>query len=97
VLKTPWMMAAGEDLSWPEVEGRAPFGTAFMNWYFSKVHELSACDKEVLVRFLGVANMIEPIYRIFHPRIMLRVFTYRARSERRVTPVVSVRNATQGR
>jgi 2-polyprenyl-6-methoxyphenol hydroxylase-like FAD-dependent oxidoreductase len=97
VLQTPWMQAAGEDLSWPEAEGEAPFGTAFMNWYFSKVHELSACDKDVHVRFLAVANMIDPLYKIFHPRVLLRVLTYRSRSEGKAAPIVSVGSAAQER
>jgi hypothetical protein len=76
VLKAPWMMAAGEDLIWPDAEGIRPFGTRFMNWYFRKVHELTAHDGEILTRFLRVMNMLKPPYTIFHPRILLPVLAY---------------------
>lgn len=76
VLRAPWMMAAGEDLSWPAAEGTRPFGTKFMNWYLRKVHELTARDGEILVRFLRVMNMLKPPYTIFHPRILFPVIAH---------------------
>jgi hypothetical protein len=78
-LEAPWRMAAGEDMNWPGTHGDPPFGTAFMNWYFGRVHALAARDPRVLVQFVRVANMIDSPARIFHPRVLAPVLTRSAR------------------
>lgn len=80
VLKAPWLLAAGEDLCWPQTTGPRPFGTRFMNAYFRVVHKLTAHDREVLVRFLRVMNMLDPPHKIFHPRVSLKVAGWTLRS-----------------
>jgi hypothetical protein len=79
-LQAPWNMAAGEDLLWPGVEGPRPPAAALMNWYFSRVHQLSARDPAALRSFLEVMNMRKPLRRIFAPRVLLGVLGSTLRS-----------------
>ena len=72
-IDVPWMLAAGEDFRYPEVEGRKPLGTNFVNWYVGKLHRAATRDPEVCRAFFKVMVLTHPPTTLFDPRIAWRV------------------------
>lgn len=73
IIDTPWMLSAGEDFRYPEVEGTRPAGTSLINWYVGKLHRAVIHDPVVYLAFLKVMNLIHPPTTLFNPRIAFRV------------------------
>jgi 2-polyprenyl-6-methoxyphenol hydroxylase-like FAD-dependent oxidoreductase len=73
VIDIPWTLAAGADFNYPEVEGKRPAGTDFINWYVGQVHQVAMHDREVCRAFFEVANLLKPPTSLFHPAMVLRV------------------------
>jgi 2-polyprenyl-6-methoxyphenol hydroxylase-like FAD-dependent oxidoreductase len=71
----PWMMATGEDLRYPEIEAKRPFGYGIMKWYLGRVHQAVAHDEVIALHFLRAMHMIEPPTKLFEPRQLVRVLT----------------------
>lgn len=69
----PWTMATGEDLRYPEIEARRPFGYGLMKWYTGRVHRAVAHDTELALHFLRAMHMLEPPTALLTPRMALRV------------------------
>lgn len=67
-----WSMATGLDLKFTEIEGKRPFGTAFVNGYIDRVLRRGANDPEVGTAFLRVVHMMDPPSALFAPKIALR-------------------------
>jgi len=73
IIDIPWELTVGNDLSFPEVEGRRTLMTRFLNWYIDKL-QIAACkDAKVSVAFLKVINMLAPPPSILHPAIIWRI------------------------
>ena len=72
-IDVPWMLAAGEDFRYPEVEGHKPLGTDFVNWYVGKVHRAATRDPEVCRAFFKVMVLTHPPTILFDPRIAWRI------------------------
>ncbi len=88
VVDMPWMLTAGEDFRYPQVEGTRAPSTTFINWYVSKVHQVATYDRKVYGAFLKVINLIEPPTMMFRPRVLLRVLKGSLSSRRKLnTPV----------
>jgi flavin-dependent dehydrogenase len=73
VVDVAWMMSAAEDFRYPEVKGKKPAGTAFINWYMGKLHRAATRDPEVCRAFFKMMNLLSPPALAFDPRIIFRV------------------------
>lgn len=73
LIDVPWTIAAGEDMRYPEVEGRRPPGFSLMRRYMERVHRAASRDPIVLKRFFEVANLLRPASALMAPSIALRV------------------------
>ena len=85
IIETPWTIAVGEDLRYPEVE--APRGPAvkFINWYIGKVHIASRTDTVVCNAFHKVSNLLEAPPSLFAPSIVARVIRANLQKPKRLS------------
>jgi len=87
LVDSPWGIAVGADLRYPQVEGpRSPM-VNFINWYVAKLHVAARRDPAVVLAFQKVANLMAPPPSILSAGIALRVlwgnlFTRRAAQTR---------------
>jgi 2-polyprenyl-6-methoxyphenol hydroxylase-like FAD-dependent oxidoreductase len=72
-IKTPWLLATGEDLRYPGAEGKRPLSTRLLNRYMRRVVELTASDPGMAATLLRVRNLLKPLRALFQPRIILAV------------------------
>jgi hypothetical protein len=72
-------MAAGSDLTLPEVVGPRPLSMRITNAYIDRVLTAAETDPVVAEQFLRVSGMIDPPARLLRPSLMIRV----ARTNRR--------------
>ena len=77
LLDSPWSIAAGSDLAYPEVEGKRALGMGLIQSYLNRLLRVSSEDSEVNLAFQKVTNLIAPPPSLFHPRIVLRVLRSR--------------------
>jgi 2-polyprenyl-6-methoxyphenol hydroxylase-like FAD-dependent oxidoreductase len=77
LLDSPWSIAAGSDLAYPEVEGKRAPGMGLVQSYLDRLLRVSSEDSEVNLAFQKVTNLIAPPPSLFHPRIVLRVLRSR--------------------
>ena len=70
-----WQIAAGSDLSFPEVEGRRSRSMRVTNRFVDWA--LTACESDTVVatRFFRVNGLIDPPVRLLHPAFIYRVAT----------------------
>jgi hypothetical protein len=73
ILEVPWGAVIGNDLRFPEVEGRRTPMVRFINWYMGKLHIAAQADARVSIAFLKVINMVASPPSVMHPRIAWRV------------------------
>lgn len=78
----PWLMAACEDLRYPEVVGRRPLGFGLLQWYVAQVLELSGSNEAVLRSFSRVMNLVAGPQILFAPAIVLAVIVHALRRRR---------------
>lgn len=73
LVDSPWSIAVGADLRYPQVQGpRGPM-VNFINWYVAKLHVAARRDPAVVLAFQKVANLMAPPPSILAPNIALRV------------------------
>jgi 2-polyprenyl-6-methoxyphenol hydroxylase-like FAD-dependent oxidoreductase len=70
---TPWLIATSSDFMYPQTQGRRPFGTGLLNWYFARVFRLCARDRDVLLRFYRVLHLLDQPTTLFYPSVLFRV------------------------
>jgi 2-polyprenyl-6-methoxyphenol hydroxylase-like FAD-dependent oxidoreductase len=73
IVETPWRLAVGGDLRFPQVEGPRPFATRVRNAYLKHLLRAAADDSEIALAFLRVLNLLKPPSSLFAPRILQRV------------------------
>ena len=73
IIETPWTIAVGEDLRYPEVDAPRSPAVKFINWYIGKVHIASRTDTVVCNAFHKVSNLLEAPPSLFAPSIVARV------------------------
>jgi 2-polyprenyl-6-methoxyphenol hydroxylase-like FAD-dependent oxidoreductase len=78
IIDTPWLVATGEDLRYPQVEGRRPLGSRLVNRYLERVHAVASQDPVVCRRFFDVLNLLAPPLSLMSPPTAWRVLTRRA-------------------
>jgi 2-polyprenyl-6-methoxyphenol hydroxylase-like FAD-dependent oxidoreductase len=72
-IDVPWEIAAGEDMRYPEVEGRRPPGFAWTCSYLDRVHRAATRDPLVLKRLFEVASLLRKPTALMSPSIAFRV------------------------
>jgi len=55
-----WKLAAGGDLTLPEVPGRRRPSTRVVNRYVRRLHRVAAYDAKVAAAFVRVAGLVDP-------------------------------------
>jgi 2-polyprenyl-6-methoxyphenol hydroxylase-like FAD-dependent oxidoreductase len=73
ITDSPWTIATGEDLKYPQVEGKRPPGFGLVNRYMARAHGACTKDPVVLRQFFEVANLLAPPTSMMSPRIAWRV------------------------
>ncbi len=67
------VVAVGNDLRFPGVQGPRTAMTKFINWYVSKLHHAASQDATLSVAFLKVINLLAPPHSILQPQLAWRV------------------------
>jgi 2-polyprenyl-6-methoxyphenol hydroxylase-like FAD-dependent oxidoreductase len=70
---SPWTIATGEDMKYPQVKGKRPPGFKLVNAYMARAHKACTKDPVVLKQFFQVANLLAPPTSMMSPRIVWRV------------------------
>jgi len=68
-------IATGEDLRFPQVEGKRPPGFHLVNSYLERVHAVASKDPAVCRKFFDVLNLLAPPSSLMAPRVAWRVLT----------------------
>ena len=77
VADIPWLIATGEDLRYPQVEGKRPPLAGVVNRYMERVHRVATYDAVVCGRFFDVLNLLAPPPALMAQRIARRVMLAR--------------------
>ena len=85
IIETPWTIAVGEDLRYPEVEAPRSPAVKFINWYIGKVHIASRTDTVVCNAFHKVSNLLEAPPSLFAPSIVARVIRANLQKPKRLS------------
>jgi 2-polyprenyl-6-methoxyphenol hydroxylase-like FAD-dependent oxidoreductase len=73
ITETPWVIATGEDLKYPQVAGKRPRGFRLINSYMARVQKAATKDPVVLRQFFLVLNLLAPPSSLMSPPIAWRV------------------------
>jgi len=73
IIDIPWLIATGEDLRFPQVEGKRPPGFSLVNQYLERVHAVASEDPIVCRKFFDVLNLLAPPASLMSPRLAWRV------------------------
>ena len=79
-IATPWLLATGEDLRYPETRGHRSLRTRLFNWYIRRVMGLTASDPLVAAALFQVSQLLKPLKTLFEPHIMRAVLSRTART-----------------
>lgn len=78
-----WQLAAGADLSLPEVDGARPLPVRITTKYVNRVLAAAESDIAVAEQFAKVVGFLDPPTTLFHPAIVARVVTANLRRRQR--------------
>lgn len=73
IVDIPWLIATGEDLRFPQVDGQRPPGFRVVNRYLERVHAMASEDQAVCRKFFDVLNLLAPPSSLMSPRVAWRV------------------------
>jgi 2-polyprenyl-6-methoxyphenol hydroxylase-like FAD-dependent oxidoreductase len=77
IVDIPWLIATGEDLRYPQVEGTRPPGSSVLNRYLERVHAAASDDHMVCRKFFDVLNLLAPPSSLMAPQVAWRVLLRR--------------------
>lgn len=77
IVDIPWTIATGEDLRYPEVEGKRSIGTGLLNRYLERVQAAASDDPVVCRKLFEVMNLLAPPSSLVKPTIALRTLVRR--------------------
>jgi hypothetical protein len=77
IIDIPWLIATGEDLRYPQVEGMRPPGSSIVNRYLERVHAVASEDPVVCRKFFDVLNLLAPPSSLMAPQVAWRVLARR--------------------
>jgi 2-polyprenyl-6-methoxyphenol hydroxylase-like FAD-dependent oxidoreductase len=80
LVDTAWVLAAGGDLRFPEIEGRRGAVDRVVNRYLDRYRRAASVDPTLARTFIEVANMVTPASAMLSPGQVVR--TFRAASRR---------------
>ena len=75
VVEVPWLLASSEDLRYPQTEGKRPLGTRLLHWYMRHIHEQTATNPLVTLRFYQAMHLLKPPMVLLDPRIVWAVLS----------------------
>jgi 2-polyprenyl-6-methoxyphenol hydroxylase-like FAD-dependent oxidoreductase len=71
LLKTPWLLATGEDFRWKDTEGNRPGPAACVaHRYIDSVIQLACRDPRASRAFIQVVHLLQPPSSLLHPGIL---------------------------
>jgi 2-polyprenyl-6-methoxyphenol hydroxylase-like FAD-dependent oxidoreductase len=73
LVDTPWSIAVGADLRFPEVEGPRTPKVRMVNAYLARLHVAAGSDPVLGRAFLRVVNLIDPPEHLMSPELAFRV------------------------
>ena len=73
VISTPWALAAGGDLAYPQTQGERPPNAAETTAYFASLDRLCAEDPDALLLGMEVFSLMKPISVLFAEPLRRRV------------------------
>jgi 2-polyprenyl-6-methoxyphenol hydroxylase-like FAD-dependent oxidoreductase len=86
-----WQLAAGGDLSLPEIEGTPPLSTRLLSGYMDRLLTAAENDTAALEQFLKVAWLVDAPSRLLRPSMMWRAASANQRRQKRPTPATATR------
>jgi len=78
VIDIPWVIATGEDLRFPQVEGKRPPGSKLINRYLERVHAVASEDPMVCRKFFDVLNLLATPESLMSTAVAMRVLARRS-------------------
>lgn len=82
-----WQLAAGGDLSLPEIEGTPPLSTRLLTGYMDRLLTAAEYDTAAFEQFLKVAWLVDAPVRLLRPSMMWRAASAKRRRQIHPTPV----------
>jgi hypothetical protein len=79
LLSSPWSLACGGDLRFPEVVGKRAPGSRLLERYLDRYRAAAAVDARLGQAFLNVANMVSPPTALLAPELVARALRARLR------------------
>jgi hypothetical protein len=84
-----WQLAAGGDLSLPEIQGTPPLSTRLLSGYMDRLLTAAEYDTAAFAQFLKVAWLVDAPIRLLRPSMMWRAASANQRRQKRRTPVTA--------
>ena len=84
-----WQLAAGGDLSLPEIQGTPPLSTRLLNGYMERLLTAAEYDIAAFEQFLKVAWLVDAPIRLLRPAMMWRAASANQRRQKRPTPLTA--------
>ena len=82
-----WQLAAGGDLSLPEIQGTPPLSTRLLNGYMDRLLTAAEYDTAAYDQFLKVAWLVDAPIRLLRPSMIWRAALANQSRQKRPTPV----------
>jgi 2-polyprenyl-6-methoxyphenol hydroxylase-like FAD-dependent oxidoreductase len=83
LLRSPWQMATGADLSFPGLEEGPGRLQRVLGAYINRVHAAAAHDETVACSFVYVAGLVDPPQKLLRPLVVSRVLRASRRASTR--------------
>jgi 2-polyprenyl-6-methoxyphenol hydroxylase-like FAD-dependent oxidoreductase len=84
IVDSPWTIAVGGDLAFPQVSGRRTAKVWMVNAYLARLHAAAAVDPTLAVAFLRVAGLIDRPESLLRPDRVARVLYAQRTTPRRL-------------
>jgi 2-polyprenyl-6-methoxyphenol hydroxylase-like FAD-dependent oxidoreductase len=84
-----WQLAAGGDLSLPEIHGTPPRSTRLLSGYMDRLLTAAEHDAAAFEQFLKVAWLVDAPIRLLRPSMMWRAASANQHRQKRPTPVTA--------
>lgn len=72
LISNPWLLATGEDLRYPDVDGHRSAKSWLFHRYGGAIHTATSTDERVARQFYRVMSLAAPVSSLFAPGIVLR-------------------------
>lgn len=72
-----WLMVISEDFMYRNTQGKRPFGLSVLQGYMKAIYRLTESDASVYQTFSRVLHLLDSPFKLFHPRILVKVLAVR--------------------